>query len=82
MNLQAFAASTPESLRSKTPTRAKNHSNSTDWVHFHGRLNNHGASGGVELPSTFGGMNGSGHDREKGFEALHTLKTVTIKYGA
>jgi aldehyde dehydrogenase (NAD+) len=45
-------------------------------------VNNYGAGGGVELP--FGGMKGSGHGREKGFEALYgfgTLKTVTIKHG-
>lgn len=44
-------------------------------------VNNYGAGGGVELP--FGGMKGSGHGREKGFEALYgfgTLKTVTIKH--
>ncbi len=45
-------------------------------------VNNYGAGGGVELP--FGGMKGSGHGREKGFEALYgfgALKTVTIKHG-
>lgn len=45
-------------------------------------INNYGAGGGVELP--FGGMKGSGHGREKGFEALYgfgALKTVTIKHG-
>ncbi|MDE2361286.1 MAG: aldehyde dehydrogenase family protein [Hyphomicrobiales bacterium] len=45
-------------------------------------VNNYGAGGGVELP--FGGMKGSGHGREKGFEALYgfgTMKTVTIKHG-
>ena len=45
-------------------------------------VNNYGAGGGVELP--FGGVKGSGHGREKGFEALYAfgaLKTVTIKYG-
>lgn len=44
-------------------------------------VNNYGAGGGVELP--FGGVKGSGHGREKGFEALYgfaTLKTVTIKH--
>ena len=46
-------------------------------------VNNYGAGGGVELP--FGGVKGSGHGREKGFEALYgfgTLKTVAIKHGA
>ncbi len=45
-------------------------------------VNNYGAGGGVELP--FGGVKGSGHGREKGFEALYgfgTLKTVTVKHG-
>jgi aldehyde dehydrogenase (NAD+) len=45
-------------------------------------VNNYGAGGGVELP--FGGVKGSGHGREKGFEALYrfgTLKTVAIKHG-
>jgi aldehyde dehydrogenase (NAD+) len=45
-------------------------------------VNNYGAGGGVELP--FGGMKGSGHGREKGFEALFgfgALKTITIKHG-
>ncbi|MCB1540184.1 MAG: aldehyde dehydrogenase family protein [Rhodoblastus sp.] len=45
-------------------------------------VNNYGAGGGVELP--FGGMKGSGHGREKGFEALYAfgaLKTITIKHG-
>jgi aldehyde dehydrogenase (NAD+) len=45
-------------------------------------VNNYGAGGGVELP--FGGMKGSGHGREKGFEALYgfgVMKTVTIKHG-
>jgi len=46
-------------------------------------VNNYGAGGGVELP--FGGMKGSGHGREKGFEALYAfgaLKTIAIKHGA
>lgn len=46
-------------------------------------VNNYGAGGGVELP--FGGTKGSGHGREKGFEALYafgSLKTVTIRHGA
>jgi len=46
-------------------------------------VNNYGAGGGVELP--FGGVKGSGHGREKGFEALYAfgaLKTVVIKHGA
>lgn len=41
-------------------------------------VNNYGAGGGIELP--FGGMGGSGHGREKGFEALYEftqLKTIT-----
>ncbi|MBI5265553.1 MAG: aldehyde dehydrogenase family protein [Bradyrhizobium sp.] len=45
-------------------------------------VNNYGAGGGIELP--FGGMKGSGHGREKGFEALYgfgALKTVTIRHG-
>lgn len=45
-------------------------------------VNNYGAGGGVELP--FGGVKGSGHGREKGFEALYslgTLKTVAIRHG-
>jgi acyl-CoA reductase-like NAD-dependent aldehyde dehydrogenase len=37
-------------------------------------VNNYGAGGGVELP--FGGMKGSGHGREKGFEALYGFSTV------
>lgn len=44
-------------------------------------VNNYGAGGGVELP--FGGVKGSGHGREKGFEALYgfaTMKTVAIKH--
>ncbi|MBP0447000.1 aldehyde dehydrogenase family protein [Roseomonas sp. SSH11] len=46
-------------------------------------INNYGAGGGVELP--FGGVKGSGHGREKGFEALYgfgTLKTVALRQGA
>jgi len=46
-------------------------------------VNNYGAGGGIELP--FGGVKGSGHGREKGFEALYgfgTLKTVVIRHGA
>lgn len=46
-------------------------------------VNNFGVGTGVELP--FGGVKGSGHGREKGFEALYgfgTLKTVAIKFGA
>ncbi|MEZ5822247.1 MAG: aldehyde dehydrogenase family protein [Xanthobacteraceae bacterium] len=46
-------------------------------------VNNYGAGGGVELP--FGGVKGSGHGREKGFEALYgfgSLKTVVLKHGA
>ncbi|HXV30246.1 MAG TPA: aldehyde dehydrogenase family protein, partial [Sinorhizobium sp.] len=45
-------------------------------------VNNYGAGGGVELP--FGGMKGSGHGREKGFEALYgfsAVKTVAIRHG-
>ena len=45
-------------------------------------INNYGAGGGVELP--FGGVKGSGHGREKGFEALYgfaATKTVAIKHG-
>ncbi|MDR3467580.1 MAG: aldehyde dehydrogenase family protein [Xanthobacteraceae bacterium] len=45
-------------------------------------VNNYGSGGGVELP--FGGTKGSGHGREKGFEALYAfgaLKTVTIRHG-
>ncbi|MFZ7218767.1 aldehyde dehydrogenase family protein [Bordetella hinzii] len=44
-------------------------------------INNYGAGGGVELP--FGGVNASGHGREKGFEALYgftVLKTIAIKH--
>ena len=45
-------------------------------------VNNYGAGGGVELP--FGGVKGSGHGREKGFEALYgfaSMKTVAVKHG-
>lgn len=45
-------------------------------------INNYGAGGGVELP--FGGMKGSGHGREKGFEALYgfgSMKMIAIKHG-
>ena len=45
-------------------------------------VNNYGAGGGVELP--FGGVGGSGHGREKGFEALYgfsVLKTVAAWHG-
>jgi aldehyde dehydrogenase (NAD+) len=45
-------------------------------------INNYGAGGGVELP--FGGVNKSGHGREKGFEALYgfsALKTVAAWHG-
>jgi aldehyde dehydrogenase (NAD+) len=45
-------------------------------------INNYGAGGGIELP--FGGMKGSGHGREKGFEALYgfgAMKTIVIKHG-
>ena len=45
-------------------------------------INNYGAGGGVELP--FGGVNKSGHGREKGFEALYgfsSLKTVAAWHG-
>ncbi len=45
-------------------------------------VNNYGAGGGVELP--FGGMKGSGHGREKGFEALYgfaSMKTVAVRHG-
>ena len=45
-------------------------------------INNYGAGGGVELP--FGGVKGSGHGREKGFEALYgfgAMKTIAIKHG-
>jgi aldehyde dehydrogenase (NAD+) len=41
-----------------------------------------GAGGGIELP--FGGVQHSGHGREKGFEALYgfsTVKTVAIQHG-
>ncbi|CCN83816.1 Putative Aldehyde dehydrogenase [Vibrio nigripulchritudo SFn27] len=44
-------------------------------------INNYGAAGGVELP--FGGVKGSGHGREKGFEALYGFsapKTVALKH--
>jgi aldehyde dehydrogenase (NAD+) len=37
-------------------------------------INNYGAGGGVELP--FGGMNQSGHGREKGLEGLYSFSTV------
>ena len=45
-------------------------------------INNYGAGGGVELP--FGGVKGSGHGREKGFEALYgfgAVKMIAIKHG-
>ena len=45
-------------------------------------VNNYGAGGGVELP--FGGVNKSGHGREKGFEALYgfsQLKTIATFHG-
>ncbi len=45
-------------------------------------VNNYGAGGGVELP--FGGVKGSGHGREKGFEALYgfgSMKMIAIKHG-
>ena len=45
-------------------------------------INNYGAGGGVELP--FGGVKGSGHGREKGFEALYgfgAMKMIAIKHG-
>jgi aldehyde dehydrogenase (NAD+) len=45
-------------------------------------VNNYGAGGGVELP--FGGVKGSGHGREKGFEALYgfgAVKMIAIKHG-
>ena len=45
-------------------------------------VNNYGAGGGVELP--FGGVKGSGHGREKGFEALYgfaSVKMVAVKHG-
>lgn len=44
-------------------------------------INNYGAGGGVELP--FGGVKGSGHGREKGFEALYGFsvsKTIAVKH--
>lgn len=44
-------------------------------------VNNYGAGGGVELP--FGGVKGSGHGREKGFEALYGFsvsKTIAVKH--
>lgn len=44
-------------------------------------VNNYGAGGGVELP--FGGVKGSGHGREKGFEALYgfsTSKTIAVNH--
>ena len=43
---------------------------------------NYGAGGGVELP--FGGVESSGHGREKEFEALYgftVVKTVAIRHG-
>lgn len=46
-------------------------------------VNNYGAGGGVELP--FGGVKGSGHGREKGFEALYgfgAMKMIAIKHGS
>lgn len=45
-------------------------------------VNNYGAGGGVELP--FGGVKGSGHGREKGFEAMYgfgSMKMIAIKHG-
>ena len=45
-------------------------------------VNNYGAGGGVEL--SFGGVKGSGHGREKGFEALYgfgAMKMIAIKHG-
>ena len=45
-------------------------------------VNNYGAGAGVELP--FGGVKGSGHGREKGFEALYgfgAMKMIAIKHG-
>lgn len=44
-------------------------------------INTYGAGTGVELP--FGGFKGSGHGREKGYEALleySQVKTVALKY--
>ncbi len=37
-------------------------------------INNYGAGGGVERP--FGGVGGSGHGREKGFEALYGYSAI------
>ena len=45
-------------------------------------VTNHGVDGGVELP--FGGVNKSGHGREKGFKALYSfsqLKTIASFHG-